>query len=704
MAEVYRARQRDDRERILAIKCMRPQLAREARFVDMFIREGKLAILLKHPSIVETFDVGRAEGRYFIAMEYIGGKDLTQVLRRCQEANQRIPVPHAIFIAARIAEGPAPRAQPGRRRRRQLNIVNRDVSPSNVRLSYAGGVKMLDFGIAQALMKFTSEIGVLKGKFSYMSPEQIRGMPVDARTDIFSAGIILHEMLTTEKLFRGDTEFALMEKVRKAEVPPPSKFNRRVPPELDAVCARALARDVADRYQTGRRVRRRSQPAPHLVPLRPARDPRALARPLPHRLRQGGGRHARLPELGAGRRARGQGRDAADLGDAGGAEPGARSDAVDAVRRGGAKRLLGQDPLEVLQELTSGVVGFAAMRAPWSSFAERSIAGEPLSRAEAQTVLDCPDDELLALIDAGFTVRRRFHGRKVRLHVLANAKSGACPEDCKFCSQSSAYETPAEVYPAAVGRADRRGRAPGEAGAGVEILHRHRHARPLTPRPRRDLRGGRAHQGRDRHHRLHLAGQLDRREGGAAQAGRRRSLQPQPRDQRALLPRGGDQPRLRRPVSTVRIAKQAGPRGLLRRHHRHGRARRGRRGSRPGLARARRRELPGELPRPRPGTPFAALARPTPQRCLKTLALFRFLLPRADLRVAGGREVNLRWMQPMALYLVNSIFTSGYLTTPGATPSADHQMIRDLGFEIEEVAPPMVHDDGTHQQGLHADG
>lgn len=250
MAEVYRARHKNDRERILAIKCMRPQLAREARFVDMFIREGKLAMILKHLSIVETFDVGRTESRYFIAMEYIGGKDLTQVLRRCQEANQRIPVPHAIYIAARIAEGLHHAHTLAGEDGRPLNIVNRDVSPSNVRLSYWGGVKMLDFGIAQALMKFTSEIGVLKGKFSYMSPEQIRGMPVDARTDIFSAGIILHEMLTTEKLFRGDTEFALMEKVRKAEISPPSKFNRRVPADLDAIVARALARDVADRYQT----------------------------------------------------------------------------------------------------------------------------------------------------------------------------------------------------------------------------------------------------------------------------------------------------------------------------------------------------------------------------------------------------------------------------------------------------------------------
>jgi eukaryotic-like serine/threonine-protein kinase len=123
-----------------------------------------------------------------------------------------------------------------------------------VRVSYDGEVKLLDFGIAQAMLKFTSEIGVLKGKFSYMSPEQIRGMPVDARTDVFSTGIILHEMLTTEKLFRGDTEFALMEKVRKAEVAPPSKFNRRVPEALDKIVLKALARDLPDRYQSAKEL------------------------------------------------------------------------------------------------------------------------------------------------------------------------------------------------------------------------------------------------------------------------------------------------------------------------------------------------------------------------------------------------------------------------------------------------------------------
>jgi serine/threonine protein kinase len=256
MAEVYRARPRpadgssEPAKQLLAIKVMRPQLAREARFVDMFNREGQLALMLRNRCIVETTEIGRIEGRHYIAMEYIGGRDLTQVLRRCQESNQRIPVPHAVYIAARIAEGLDFAHRLTDQDGRPLNIVNRDVSPSNVRLSYDGDVKLLDFGIAQALMKFTSEIGVLKGKFSYMSPEQIRGMPLDARTDVFSTGIILHEMLTTEKLFRGDTEFALMEKVRKAEVPPPSNFNRRVTPEIDAIVLKALARDVADRYQS----------------------------------------------------------------------------------------------------------------------------------------------------------------------------------------------------------------------------------------------------------------------------------------------------------------------------------------------------------------------------------------------------------------------------------------------------------------------
>ncbi len=250
MAEVYRARPRSRGNRLVAIKVMRASLAKEPKFVEMFVREGRLAVMLDHPNIVRTLEVGSHDGQYFIAMEYISGKDLTQVLRRCQELGRRIPVPHAVYIAKKVCEGLHHAHTLTDPAGRPLNIVNRDVSPSNIRLSYDGDVKLLDFGIAQAMLKFTSEIGVLKGKFSYMSPEQIRGMPLDSRTDIFSTGIVLHEMLTTEKLFRGDSEFDLMEKVRKAEVNPPSKFNRRVPPELDELVLRALAREPSDRFQT----------------------------------------------------------------------------------------------------------------------------------------------------------------------------------------------------------------------------------------------------------------------------------------------------------------------------------------------------------------------------------------------------------------------------------------------------------------------
>ncbi|MBT8493929.1 MAG: serine/threonine protein kinase [Deltaproteobacteria bacterium] len=252
MAEVYRARkiEPEGEPELLAFKVMRPSIAKERRFIEMFHSEGQLAMLLVNQSIVRTVDLGRIEGRHYIAMEYLSGQDLTQVLRRCQERGKRLPIPHAVYIASRIVEGLDFAHRCTGTDGRPLNIVNRDVSPSNVRVTYDGEAKVLDFGIAQALMKFTSEIGILKGKFSYMSPEQIRGMPLDARSDLFSAGIILHEMLTTEKLFRGDTEFALMEKVRKAEIPKPSSYNRKVTDRLDEITMRALARNVGERYQT----------------------------------------------------------------------------------------------------------------------------------------------------------------------------------------------------------------------------------------------------------------------------------------------------------------------------------------------------------------------------------------------------------------------------------------------------------------------
>jgi biotin synthase len=325
--------------------------------------------------------------------------------------------------------------------------------------------------------------------------------------------------------------------------------------------------------------------------------------------------------------------------------------------------------------------------APWQSFADRAIAGASLTRAEALQVLDCPDDQLLALLDAGFQVRRRFHGRKVRLHVLHNAKSGACPEDCKFCAQSSAYQTPAPVYPMQSveqivegARRAKRARAwkycivTATRGPSRKDLDTICEAvRQIKAEIDIKVCASLGELTPEKAQRLKRAG-VDRFN---------HNLETSERHYADVVSTHSYADR----VSTVRVAKQAGLEACC--------------GGIVGMGESAAdvvdlalalRELevestPVNFLDPRPGTPYADLPRLTPAYCLKVLALFRFLLPRTDLRVAGGREVNLRWMQPLALYVVNSIFTSGYLTTPGATPSADHQMIADMGFEIEEVSP-----------------
>ncbi len=251
MAEVYRARRIDRKnEPLVALKVMRTKLMKEQKYIDMFLAEGQLGRMLRHPNIVETMEGGRHNNIYFFTMEYIMGKDLTHVLRKIQMANQRLPIPAAVYIAQKCAEGLHYAHTLTDDEGRPLNLVNRDVSPSNIRVSYDGEVKILDFGIARARNRATSEIGTLKGKFSYMSPEQIRGLPLDGQTDIFSLGIVLYEMLTMERLFKAESETVLMEKVRQSVIPPPSTVNKRVSPELDAVVLRALAREKKDRYPT----------------------------------------------------------------------------------------------------------------------------------------------------------------------------------------------------------------------------------------------------------------------------------------------------------------------------------------------------------------------------------------------------------------------------------------------------------------------
>ncbi len=239
VAEVYRARPRHSQQ-VLAIKCLRPQLVRDARFVDAFVREAKVAVMLDCDAIVRTLELGRIDGRYFVAMEYLSGKTLAQLLRRCQETNQRIPVSHAVYLAMKIAQG-LEYAHSRCDGELGLGIVNGDVSPSNLRISYQGDVKVIDFGFGQSIAKFAPELELLKTKYSYQSPEQIEGAPLDPRSDVFGVGALLHELLTGKKLF-------LDPAVRRTEVAAPSRLNRRVPEALDQICLRSLQRPPEARF------------------------------------------------------------------------------------------------------------------------------------------------------------------------------------------------------------------------------------------------------------------------------------------------------------------------------------------------------------------------------------------------------------------------------------------------------------------------
>ena len=252
MAELYKAKRTgvEGFQKIVAIKKILPHLADDEEFVTMFADEAKLAAQLNHPNIIHIYDLGKIQaGGYFIAMEYVDGRDLRAIQQAGRETGVPLPVPLAVYVASKVAS-----ALDYAHRRRDaegqgLNIVHRDVSPQNILISYEGEIKLCDFGIAKAASKASkTQSGALKGKIQYMSPEQAWGKPIDRRSDLFSLGVVLHELLTGERLFRGDSDINVLEKVRIAEVPPPSRANPEVPHNLDAVVLKALAREPDDRY------------------------------------------------------------------------------------------------------------------------------------------------------------------------------------------------------------------------------------------------------------------------------------------------------------------------------------------------------------------------------------------------------------------------------------------------------------------------
>ncbi|MDP3113010.1 MAG: serine/threonine-protein kinase [Thermodesulfovibrionales bacterium] len=252
MAELFKAKKVgiEGFERVLAIKRILPHLSSDEEFIDMFIAEAKLVARLSHKNITQVYDFGKIGQNYFIAMEYISGKDLRGILKRCKEKNDKFPVFLAVFIAKEIASGLSYAHRQKDSSGKNLNIIHRDVSPQNILISYEGEVRVVDFGIAKAGSQSKTTTGVLKGKLSYMSPEQAWGKTIDHRSDIFALGIVLYEMLTGERLFKGDSEINTLEKVRAAQIDPlPSSINADLPAELETKLVRALAREVTERYQ-----------------------------------------------------------------------------------------------------------------------------------------------------------------------------------------------------------------------------------------------------------------------------------------------------------------------------------------------------------------------------------------------------------------------------------------------------------------------
>ena len=255
MAELFRARRTgvEGFQKIVAIKKILPHIADNDEFITMFADEAKVAAQLNHPNIVHIYDLGKIEaGGYFIAMEYVEGMDLRTILRSGRELDRPIPVALAVYVASKVASALDYAHRRRDARGEEMRIVHRDVSPQNILISYEGEIKLCDFGIAKADRKVSqTESGSLKGKLQYMSPEQAWGKSIDHRSDLFSLGCVLHEMLTGERLFRGDSDLTVLELVRKAEVKPPSEWNADVPAALDDVVAKALAREPDDRYATG---------------------------------------------------------------------------------------------------------------------------------------------------------------------------------------------------------------------------------------------------------------------------------------------------------------------------------------------------------------------------------------------------------------------------------------------------------------------
>jgi len=253
MAEIFLARQAglEGFEKTIVIKRIRPHLSKQPNFVKMFLNEAKLAAQLNHPNIVQIYDLGKISESYFIAMEYVFGRDMRRIIPKADALGIPFPMVYALKIASSVCEGLYYAHQKVDMYGNALNIVHRDVTPENIFVSFDGTVKVLDFGIAKAANQIDqTRAGEIKGKLSYMSPEQCMGKPLDSRSDLFSLGTVLYEWLTGFKLFTGDSEVAILKSITEGKIYAPSYFKADIPEAVEAILMRALDKDRDKRYQT----------------------------------------------------------------------------------------------------------------------------------------------------------------------------------------------------------------------------------------------------------------------------------------------------------------------------------------------------------------------------------------------------------------------------------------------------------------------
>src|SRR5665213_1305199 len=257
MAEVFRAESEGLQgfKKQVAIKRVLPHLSEKKKFISMFLDEARLSAHLSHSNCVQVFDIGVGETAYFIVMEFVEGANLKSIMEWIKKTGRDLSVQNAVFIALEICKGLSYAHELRDPQGVDLHIVHRDMSPPNVLVTKFGEIKIVDFGLAKANSQLEkSEPGIIKGKFSYLSPEAAMGQDVDARTDIFAVGIILWEMLAGQRLFMGDTDFQTVKKVQQAKIPSLLSINKKVTPELDKIIQKALARDPNVRYQTAREL------------------------------------------------------------------------------------------------------------------------------------------------------------------------------------------------------------------------------------------------------------------------------------------------------------------------------------------------------------------------------------------------------------------------------------------------------------------